>query len=118
MSNRNDYDEEDRYEAEQESENELIHVTPIDDTFFGMPIEHITSVECSCKPTLDYDDYGAPIALHHSWDLREHDEPDHDKRDCQFCQTRIELEINRHLHKFNGGRYDETGEYYNDGTKV
>lgn len=96
-----------------EPEENIVHVSPENDWF-----EHTVSADCGCKPKIDseaqildeeHNDLDGEAYIHNAWDCREHYELDHDKTDCDYCAFRVELEIRKHMRKFNGGeRYDET----------
>lgn len=64
------------------------HVIPIDDWR-----EHQLEVWCECNPSSEFETSGYLI-IHLSFDGREHDEPDHVIKECQFC---VDREINKYM---------------------
>lgn len=54
-----------------------VNIVPVDDV-----VEHEESLDCVCTPDEDGD-----LIVHHSFDGREHLEPDHNKDNCKFCIT-------------------------------
>ena len=93
----------------------ITHIEPINDSFLGEPISHETNgMDCHCNPTIEDVEietnngmFEGTLVVHHSYDLREHEEEDHVIKDCDFC---VEREILKHMPKFRKGgeRYDET----------